>query len=74
LQEHRHTFGDVGERDNHLTWFAEAASATSVLGVAMQQERYRGRDIDAFDYAFTTPGVFGQLTMDIGDHLAVTSR
>lgn len=77
-QEHRHTFGDVGERDDHLTWFAEAAStftqgtSSSVVGVAVQQERYRGHDIDGFDFTFTTPGLFAQSTLDIGEHLALT--
>jgi outer membrane receptor for ferrienterochelin and colicins len=78
-QEHRHTFGDVGERDDHLTWFTEAAStftsgtSSSVVGVAVQQERYRAHDIGGFDYAFTTPGVFAQFTMDMGEYLAFTS-
>jgi iron complex outermembrane receptor protein len=77
-QRHRHTFGDVGERDDHLTWFAEAAStftkgtSSSVVGVAVQQERYRARDVDGFDYTFTTPGIFSQTTMDIGERLALT--
>jgi outer membrane receptor for ferrienterochelin and colicins len=78
-QEHRHTFGDVGEQDDHLTWFTEGAStftrgtSTSVVGVAVQQERYRGRDIDGFDYTFTTPGIFAQFTLDVGEHLSLTS-
>lgn len=78
-QKHRHTFGDVGERDHHLTWFTEAAStftrgtSTTVLGLAVQQERYRSHDIDGFDYTFTTPGVFSQSTLDIGERLSVTS-
>ncbi len=78
-QDHRHTFGDVIERDGHVTWFAEAAStftrgtSSSVVGVAVQQERYRGRDIEGFDYTFTTPGIFTQSTLDIGQRLAVTT-
>jgi outer membrane receptor for ferrienterochelin and colicins len=77
-QGHRHTFGDVGERDDHLTWFAEAAYTstdhvgTLVFGLAVQQERYRARDVDGFDYTFTTPGIFSQFTYDIGKRLSVT--
>jgi iron complex outermembrane receptor protein len=69
----------VSERDGHVTWFAEAAStftrgtSSSVVGVAVQQERYRGRDIEGFDYTFTTPGIFTQSTLDIGQRLAVTA-
>lgn len=76
---HRHTFGNVGERDGHLTWFAEVASTftrattSSVVGVAVQQERYRSRDVEGFDYTFTTPGLFTQTTMDIGDRFALTA-
>ncbi len=79
LQRHRHTFGDVGERDAHLTWFGETSlSATRgaslwVLGAALQQERYRAEDVAGFDYAFTTPGLFAQHTLDVGERLALTT-
>ena len=78
-QDHSHTFGDVDERDDHLTWFTEAAStftrgtSTAVVGVAVQQERYRAQDVDGFDYTFTTPGAFAQITADIGPRLALTA-
>jgi iron complex outermembrane receptor protein len=79
LQEHRHTFGDVVERDEHLTWFGEATltstrgTFTDVLGVALQQERYRGSDVTGLDYTFATPAIFYQTTYDLREWLAVSA-
>ena len=77
-QRHRHTFGSVLERDVHDTWFGEAAYTltrgvqTWVVGAAMLGETYDGQDVDGFDFSFTTPGVFTQLTMDAGSALTFT--
>jgi iron complex outermembrane receptor protein len=77
-QRHRHFFGQVMERDRHETWFSEAAytravgSRTWVVGAALLNESYDGRDIEGFDYSFTTPGVFTQLTADLDEQLSVT--
>jgi iron complex outermembrane receptor protein len=63
---HRHQIGTELERDRHDTWFAEAALMrgagrwVAVAGLGVQGERYRNRDLAAFDYAFTVPGIFGQ--------------
>ena len=65
-QAHRHRFGDRRERDRHATLFGEAsltragARQTAVAGVALQQERYRARDVRGFDYTFTAPALFAQ--------------
>jgi outer membrane receptor for ferrienterochelin and colicins len=77
-QRHRHTFGSVLERDAHETWFGEAAytmsrgARTWVFGAAVLGESYNARDIDGFDFSFTTPGVFAQLTADLAERLAFT--
>ena len=77
-QRHRHFFGQVRERDRHDTWFGEAAytraegSRTWVVGAAMLAESYDGRDVDGFDFSFTTPGLFTQLTADVDANLSVT--
>jgi iron complex outermembrane receptor protein len=63
---HRHRIGAELERDRHDTWFGEAAAMraagpwVAVVGIGLQGERYRNRDLPAFDYAFTVPGLFGQ--------------
>lgn len=78
-QNHRHTFGLVRENDAHLTWFGEASSAFTrgsavwVLGTALQQERYANEDVQGFDFAFTTPSLFAQSTVDIGRALSITA-
>ena len=65
-QAHRHQFGERLERDRHTTLFGEAsvtragARQTAVAGVAVQQERYRARDVGGFDYTFTAPALFAQ--------------
>ena len=78
-QRHRHTFGSVLERDVHDTWFGEAAytlargAQTWVIGAALLGESYDAQDVDGFDFSFTTPGVFTQLTADAGEALSFTT-
>lgn len=77
-RRHGHTFGSVLERDVHATWFGEAAYTltrgvqTRVVGAAMLGESYDGQDVDGFDFSFTTPGVFTQVTMDASSVLTFT--
>jgi iron complex outermembrane receptor protein len=77
-QRHRHTFGEVDERDRHRTAFGEAAlalprgRATYVGGVAVQQDAYRADDVADFDYTFTTPAAFAQLDVDAAPWLALS--
>ena len=78
-QHHRHTFGPVQERDRHVTWFTEAAfTATTpkqsvVGGLALQQDRYRSRTVTGFNYVYSVPAAFAQLTRDLADRLSVTA-
>lgn len=78
-QRHAHQFGDVLEEDRHRTWFGEAAlavpsgPATYIVGVAMQQERYRAAQVRGFDYTFTIPAAFAQLDVDAHDWLSIST-
>src|SRR6185503_4188898 len=78
-QDHRHFFGQVMERDRHETWFGEVAythatgAQTWVVGAALLGESYDGRDVEGFDFSFTTPGLFTQLTFDVGRQLSTTA-
>ncbi|MFS0738211.1 TonB-dependent receptor [Sphingomonas sp. 1P06PA] len=73
VQNHRHQFGPVTERDRHDTRFAElafsggASGTTWVGGVAYQRDDYHARDFPAFDYSYRVPGAFGQVERDIGE-------
>jgi len=66
LTAHTHQFGETRERDRHDTWFAEAALTgtagrhTWVAGTALDQNGYRGRDLPAFDYRYTSASLFAQ--------------
>lgn len=79
MQRHRHTFGDVRERDNHLTWLGETSmtipsgASLWVVGAALQQERYDADDVTGFDYRFTTPSLFAQNTVALSSSLALTA-
>lgn len=79
MQQHRHTFGGVLERDRHLTWLGEASvtvpsgPALWVLGAAIQQERYDADDVPGFDFRYTTPGVFAQTTLELSRALSLTA-
>jgi iron complex outermembrane receptor protein len=63
-QRHQHTFGDDLERDRHTTGFGEVAVSRSgrqhvtVLGIALQHDRYRNRELPLFDFTHTVPGIF----------------
>jgi outer membrane receptor for ferrienterochelin and colicins len=63
-QQHDHTFGEDLENDRHSTAFGEVSASRStartvtVLGLAWQGDWYRNRDLPAFDYDFSVPGVF----------------
>jgi outer membrane receptor for ferrienterochelin and colicins len=65
-QHYEHTFGNVRERSRKNTWFGEtsvtgtAGKHTWVSGAALQHDTFRSSDVDRFDYAYTTIGVFGQ--------------
>jgi outer membrane receptor for ferrienterochelin and colicins len=79
---HDRSFGDARERSARHTWFGEASvmgskgSHTWVAGVAAQQDRYRPEDVPAFAYTFTTPAVFVQDEVVLGDKAsaAVSAR
>ncbi|HJR61184.1 MAG TPA: TonB-dependent receptor, partial [Vicinamibacterales bacterium] len=65
-QRHEHRFGDVLERDRHLTMFGEIAIRgatgrhTWVAGAAVERDSYSPRDVPRFAHSFTIPGVFVQ--------------
>ncbi len=77
-QRHDHRFGAVRERDRHGTGFGEVSAArtvgahTLVAGAALQHEAYRARDVEGFDYTFTTPSLFAQDDWRAAEWLAVT--
>lgn len=76
-QDHKHVFGAVTEDDAHDTTFAEASFASQpgdtswLAGVAVQRDGYDSEAFPAFNYEFTTPGVFVQLEQQVGDELTL---
>ena len=78
-QRHQHEFGDVLERDRHLTAFGEAAlrgtsgAHTWVIGAAVERDDYEPRDLPRFAYTFTVPGVFVQDDVNVAEWLAVSA-
>ena len=68
----RRVFGDVLERGDRTAGFGEAVVGgtagrhTWLVGAAVQTDFYDSRDLPAFDYAFTTPGVFAQDELRLG--------
>lgn len=78
-QRHDHQFGDVRERDRHETAFAEvtarapAGRNTLVVGLAVERDVYRPRDLPRFAYTFTVPGVFVQDDVDLTGWLSLSA-
>jgi iron complex outermembrane receptor protein len=81
-QRHEHRFGEVLERDRHLTAFGElalrgsAGRHTWVAGTAIERDAYRPRDVPQFAHTFTVPGVFVQDDIDVrqGVSLSASAR
>jgi iron complex outermembrane receptor protein len=78
-QHQDHRFGEVTERDDHDTGFAELtvrraiAHHTVVGGVAIEHDRFRPADTPQFAYTYTTPGVFVQDDVDVRRWLALSA-
>jgi outer membrane receptor for ferrienterochelin and colicins len=78
-QHQDHQFGEVLERDDHDTGFAEltvrhaVGHHTVVLGAALDHDDFHPLDTPQFAYSYTTPGVFMQDDVDIARWLAVSA-
>jgi len=78
-QHQDHQFGEITERDDHDTAFAEMTVRraigrhTVVGGAAFERERFRPIDTPQFAYTYTTPGVFVQDDVDVARWLAVSA-
>jgi len=78
-QHQDHRFGEITERDDHDTGFAEltarraVANHTLVGGVAIERDRFQPIDTPQFAYAYTTPGVFVQDDVDVARWLALSA-
>jgi outer membrane receptor for ferrienterochelin and colicins len=74
-----HTFGDVAERDDHSTGFAEVTARrrvgvhTLVGGAALEGDTFRPRQLPKFGYAYTVPGIFVQDDADLRKWLTVSA-
>ena len=76
---HDRRFGGGPERSTRETWFGEgslmgtAGAHTWVVGAALQQDRYRPRDLRDVAYTFTTPAVFAQDEVVVSDRVSVAA-
>ncbi len=66
-QRHEHRFVPLAERDRHRTAFGEATytvvgeRSTTLIGLAVQHDDYRNKDVDQIHFGHLTPAVFGQV-------------
>jgi iron complex outermembrane receptor protein len=78
-QHQDHQFGELTERDDHDTGFAEitvrhaVAHHTVVGGVAIERDRFQPVDTPQFAYTYTTPGVFVQDDVDVARWFALSA-
>src|SRR5207244_3056350 len=78
-QRQRHEYGEITERDDHDTGFAEltvrraVGGHTLVGGVAIERDRFQPIDVPRFAYTFTVPGVFVQDDVDLARWLAISA-
>jgi len=77
-QHQDHRFGEITERDDHDTGFAEVTARraigvhTIVGGVAVDRDGFTPTDTPQFAYTYTTPGIFVQDDVDVARWLAVS--
>jgi outer membrane receptor for ferrienterochelin and colicins len=78
-QHHDHQLGETIENDVHNTLFGEVAVRghrgvnTWVAGVAFERDAFDPRDVPAFAYTYSVPGVFAQDDIDISRWLTVSA-
>jgi outer membrane receptor for ferrienterochelin and colicins len=78
-QRQNHQYGDVIERDDHDTGFAELTVRraihrhTLVGGLAIERDRFQPIDVPRFAYAFTVPGAFVQDDVDVARWFAISA-
>jgi iron complex outermembrane receptor protein len=78
-QHQDHQYGEIRERDDHDTGFAEltvrraVAHHTLVGGVAMERDQSQPVDTPQFAYTYTTPGVFVQDDVDLARWFALSA-
>ena len=78
-QRQNHQYGDVIERDDHDTGFAELTVRraiqrhTLVGGLAIERDSFHPKDVPPFAYTFTVPGVFVQDDVDVARWLAISA-
>jgi iron complex outermembrane receptor protein len=78
-QKQDHRFGEITERDDHDTGFAELtarraiANHTLVGGVAIERDRFQPTETPQFAFSYTTPGVFVQDDVDVARWLALSA-
>jgi len=78
-QRQDHRFGELEERDRHDTAFGEVTvrrafgRQTWVMGAAVEHDTYTPRDVPAFGYSFTVPGIFAQDDVAVRKWLSVSA-
>ena len=78
-QHQDHRFGEITERDDHDTGFAELTVRraighhTLVGGAAIERDAFQPIDTPRFAYTYTTPGVFVQDDVDVAKWLALSA-
>jgi len=79
VQHQDHQYGEIRERDDHETGFAEltvrrvVAHHTLVGGVALERDQFQPLDTPQFGFTYTTPGVFVQDDVDLASWFAVSA-
>ena len=78
-QRQHHQYGDIIERDERDTGFAELTARrgfgrhTIVAGAAIERDGFQPIDLPRFAHTFTAPGVFVQDDVDFARWLAVSA-
>jgi outer membrane receptor for ferrienterochelin and colicins len=78
-QSAAHRFDGLRQRDRRTTLFAEATWSDVVgrvallAGAAWQRDAFSSRDVPGFDYGYSVPGVFGQVSLAVTPEVTATA-
>jgi outer membrane receptor for ferrienterochelin and colicins len=67
------------QHGDHATAFTEATltvplgRATGLIGTGYEQDAFSSPEVSGFDYSYSTPAVFAQVTWPIGRRVAITA-
>jgi iron complex outermembrane receptor protein len=79
LQDHEHQFGEIRERDDHITAFAELVLSGQdgrhlwLVGAAFQKDKYDAQDVPVWSFDYSVPALFVQDEVEVSEFVTIAA-